>query len=231
MRRLAFLVCLLPLAAACGGGGSKSSSPATTPASTGIQAPDPGKQAFATLLHAAIKTDRKALWDALSKPSQKRLGPYQQFAETTAPAIARALQPFETKDLVPFISQNVSSQFGVVAVRSGTKALAFPVRNENGTWKIETPGPVTFRILGPAPGSKGSVQQVAVEARSPGVVDDAIVWVDGKLVRPTLAPGQGRATVFANLARPLGPGTHIAVVYAQQGKNASAQAWSFNATG
>jgi hypothetical protein len=231
MRRLALLLCLLPLAAACGGGGSKSSSPSTTPATTGVEAPDPGKQAFATLLHAAIKTDRKAMWNALSTPSQKRLGPYQQFAESTAPLIARALQPFETKDLVPFISQNVSSKFGVVAVRSGAKALAFPVRSENGTWKIETPGPVTFRILGPAPGSNGSVQQVAVEVHSPGVVDDAIVWVDGKLIRPTLAPGHGTATVFANLDRPLSPGTHIAVVYAQQGDNASAEAWSFSASG
>ena len=57
MRRLAVLVCLLPLVAACGGG-SKSSAP---PASTGVEAPDPGKQAFATLVHAAVQTDRKAM--------------------------------------------------------------------------------------------------------------------------------------------------------------------------
>ncbi len=226
MRRLALLLCLLPLVAACGGGGSKSSAP---PASTGIEAPDPGKQAFATLVHAAVQTDRKGMWNALSKESQKRLGPYSQFAETTAPLIARALAPFENKDLVPFISQSLSQRFGVVAVRSGAKALAFPVRSENGTWKIETPGPLSFRILSPQPGSKSSVEQIAVEVRSPGVVDDAVVWVDGKLLRPTLAPAKGRATVFANLDKPLPPGTHIAVVYAEEGNDASAQAWTFDA--
>jgi hypothetical protein len=105
------------------------------------------------------------------------------------------------------------------------------VRSEGGNWKIETPGPLTFKILSPQPGSKGSVEQIAVEVDSPGVVDDAVVWIDGKLVRPTLAPAQGRATVFANLDRPLKPGAHIAVVYAQEGNDASAQAWTFNASG
>jgi hypothetical protein len=226
MRRLGLLLLVVPLAAACGGG-SNSSAPATT----GTMAPDPGKQAFATLLRAAMQSDRKAMWEALSKPSQRRLGPYSQFAQVTAPAIAQALQPFENKHLVVFISQNISPKFGVVAVRSGTKALAFPVRSEKGTWKIETPGPLTFRIIAPAPGSTGAVLQTAAEVHSPGVVDDAIMWVDGKLLRPTLAPTKGRATVFANLARPLPRGAHIAVVYAEEGNDASAEAWTFNATG
>jgi hypothetical protein len=226
VRRLALLLLLVPLVAACGGG-SKSSAPATT----GAVAPDPGKAAFAALLRAALQSDRKAMWNALSKPSQERLGPYSTFAESTAPIIARALLPFENKDLIPFLSRNLSSQFGVVAVRSGTKALAFPVRNENGTWKIETPGPVTFQILGPAPGSTGSVSQVGVEVHAPRTVDDAVVWVDGKLVRPTLAPSGNRATVFANLAKPLAKGAHIAVVYAEAGNDASAEAWTFSASG
>lgn len=230
MRRLALLLVLVPLAAACGGG-SKGSAQPTTPATTGIQAPDPGKQAFATLVRAAVQTDRKAMWNALSKPSQKRLGPYSTFAETTAPAIAGALLPFENKQLVPFISRNLTREFGVVAVRSGTKALAFPIRNENGTWKIETPGPVVFRILGPLPGSNSAVSQIGVAVKAPRNVDDAVVWVDGKLVRPTLAPGKNEATVFANLPGSLPKGAHIAVVYAQAGNDASAEAWTFNASG
>lgn len=229
MRRLILLLVLVPLAAACGGG-SKSSAPPTIPATTGIEAPDPGKEAFATLVRAAVQSDRKAMWNAFSKPSQQRLGPYSTFAESTAPLIARALQPFENKQLVPFISRNLTPRFGVVAVRSGTNALAFPIRNENGKWKIETPGPVTFQILGPAPGSNSSVSQIGVEVHAPRTVDDAVVWVDGKLIRPTLAQGKNQGTVFANLGRSLPKGAHIAVVYAQAGNDVSAEAWSFEAS-
>lgn len=230
MRRLALLLMLVPLATACGGG-SKSSVPATSPAATGVEAADPGKEAFAILVRAAVRTDRKAMWDALSKESQERLGPYSTFAESTAPVIARALLPFENRQLVPFISRSLSPQFGVVAVRSGAKALAFPVRNENGKWKIETPGPVAFRILGPSPGSTGSVSQIGVEVHAPRLVDDAVVWIDGKLIRPTLAPGKNEATVFGDLPNSLPKGTHIAVVYAEAGADASAEAWTFNASG
>jgi hypothetical protein len=226
MGRLALTLVLLPLAAACGGS-DKDSAPTTSTAATA----DPGKAAIVALFQAASKDDRKALWNLLSKESQKRLGSYDNFQSQGAPVIERALVPFANKDLTPFVSQNISPQWGVVAIRSGEKALAFPLRSEDGAWKIETPGPLVFRILGPAPGSTGSVSQVAVEVNSPGVVDDAIVWIDGKLLHPTLAPARGKATVFANLDKPLARGTHIAVVYAEEGKDASAEAWSFNASG
>jgi hypothetical protein len=226
VRRLAIVLVLLPLAAACGGS-DKNPTPQTSSAASA----DPGKAAIAALFEAASKDDRKALWSLLSKESQQRLGGYDGFASQGAEAMERALVPFANKSLMPFVSQNISPQWGIVAIRSGAKALAFPLRNENGAWKIETPGPVVFGILAPQPGSTSTVSQVAVEAHSPGVVDDAIVWVDGKLVRPTLAPAQGKATVFANLADPLPRGTHIAVVYAEEGNDASAEAWSFNASG
>jgi hypothetical protein len=193
-------------------------------------AADPGKAALVALFQAATKDDRKALWNLLSTESQKRLGGYDSFQRLGAEMMERALVPFANKDLAPFISQNLSQQFGVVAIRSGAKALAFPLRSENGRWKIETPGPLVFRILGPEPGSKGQVSQVAFEVRSPGVVEDAVVWIDGRLVLPTLAPAKGRATVFASLSRPLEPGTHIAVGYAEEGNQASAEAWTFTAT-
>lgn len=227
VRRLAFLLVLVPLVAACGGGGGKKT--ASTPPTAGQ--PDPGRTAALALFRAAVKDDRRALWDVLSKESQKRLGGYDTFKSQGAVTMERALAPFADKNLTPFISQSLSQQFGVVAMHSGEKALAFPLRHEDGAWKIETPGPLTFQILGPTPGSTGSVSQVAVEVHSPGVVDDAVVWVDGKLVRPTLAPAQGKATVFANLAKPLPRGVHIAVVYAEEGNDASAEAWTFNASG
>lgn len=227
MRRLALVLVLVPLIAACGGGGSKKAPP-TTP--TAAQA-DPGRTATLALFRAAVKDDRKALWNVLSRESQQRLGGYDTFKAQGAVIMERALAPFASKDLAPFISQSLSQQFGIVALRNGAKALAFPLRHENGAWKIETPGPLSFQILGPAPGSNGSVSQIGVEVRSPGVVEDAVIWVDGKLVRPTLAPAQGKATVFANLAQPPSRGTHIAVVFAVEGNDASAEAWTFSASG
>jgi hypothetical protein len=228
VRRFACLIVLLPiLAGACGGGGGgdKTTPPATQAAT------DPGNTAVAALIHAAAQNDRKALWNLLSKPSQKRLGPtYADFASGSAAVIEQALKPFETKELTPFISQSVSEQFGLVAVRSGTKALAFPIRREGDTWKVETPGPIQFQILGPQPGSNSPVGQVAVEIKSPGVIGDAILFVDGKPVEASLTPKPGDATAFANLTKALPPGTHIAVAYAQEGNTAGAEAWSFTAT-
>jgi hypothetical protein len=224
VRRLAFVLVLLPLAAACG-----SSDKSSTPATSTTASADPGKAAIVALFQAAAKDDRKALWNLLSRQSQKRLGGYDMFRSQGAEAMERALVPFANKDLTPFISQSLSQRFGVVAIRSGAKALAFPLRNESGQWRIETPGPLVFRILGPRPGSRGQVSQIAFEVHSPGVVGDAVVWVDGRLVRPTLAPAKGRATVFASLRRPLAPGTHIAVGYAEEGDQASAEAWTFTA--
>jgi hypothetical protein len=224
VRRAALFLLVLPLiVVACGGGGGKKSS-------TSRDA-DPGKEAVGALLAAAQAKNAKAIWDLLSTPSQQRLGPtYGAFAARTAPQIERALKPFESASVTPFVSQSVSQLFGVVAIRNGAKALAFPLRSENGHWRIETPGPIAIQVLGPQPGSSGAVAQIGAEVRSPGVLDDAVVFVDGQTVRPTLAPRKGTATVFANLKEALPPGTHIAVVFAEEGTNASALAWSFDAT-
>jgi hypothetical protein len=224
VRRLALLLLVLPLAAACGGSDEKSA-PATT-----IRA-DPGQAVVAAALRAAANDDRKALWNLLSTASRKRLGGFEAFRREGARALERALAPFAGEEPVPFVSQSVSAPFGVVAIRSGARALAFPLRHEHGAWRIETAGPLAFRILSPPPGSKGAVTQIAAEVRSPGVVDDAVVWVDGRLVLPTLAPAQGKATVFASLPRPLSAGRHAAVVYAVQGNDAGAAAWTFSASG
>jgi hypothetical protein len=226
MRRFFPLLMVLPLVAvACGSGGGKKTTP-STPA-----ARDPGKAAVAALLQAAARNDASALWNILSKPSQRRLGPtLSTFRSRSAPAIEQALRPFENKSVTPFISQNVSQQFGVVAIRSGARSLAFPLRHENGAWKIETPGPVQFQILGPQPGSHGPVAQIGVEVHSTGVLGDAIVFVDGKPVRPNLTTAPRSATVFANLQPALPAGVHIAVIYAEEGSNASAEAWTFTAT-
>jgi len=223
MRRFAALLVLVPLVvAACGGGGKKTTT-------TGATA-DPGRAAVVALLHAAVHHDTKALWNLLTTDSQKRLGPYATFVARGAAAVEKSLVPFEAKTLSPFISQSVSQQFGIVAVRSGPRALAFPLRHENGAWRIETPGPVTISISGPQPGSRGLVAQIGIEIHAPASPDDGILWVDGSVVQSQIYTAAKSATVFANLAHALAPGAHIAVAYAEAGNNASAVAWTFTAT-
>src|SRR5712692_4324564 len=110
---LPLLVVLALVAAGCGGDKKK----VTTSTSA---APDPGKVAVHALLQAAARNDAGALWNLLSKPSQKRLGPtLSAFRSLSTRDIERTLRPFESTSLTPFISQSVSQQFGLVAVRSG----------------------------------------------------------------------------------------------------------------
>ncbi|HST25493.1 MAG TPA: hypothetical protein VLJ76_05850 [Gaiellaceae bacterium] len=224
MRRLAALVLLLPLAlVACGGGGKKSSTTTSTAA-------DPGRTAIVALLHAASHHDAQALWALLSTQSQKRYGSLAAFRAGAATTIEKSLVPFEHETISPFISQSVSQQFGIVAVRAGSKALAFPLRHQNGGWKVETPGPVTISISGPQPGSHGLVAQIGVEIHAPTSPDDGVLWVDGSPVQSQIYSGPKSATVFANLTKALPAGIHIAVAYAEAGNNASAVAWTFTAT-
>jgi hypothetical protein len=194
-------------------------------------APDPGKRLAAALLTAAQNHNAKAIWSLLSKPSRRRLGPtLTQFKKAGAPQIERALIPFETRSVKLFLDRTLTDRFGIVAMRTGAHALAFPLRLEQRAWKIETPGPIRIRIIGPAPGSRGTVSQVAFGTTSPATLHDAIVFVDGKLYPPNLVPSGRTATVYVTLPKALRPGVHIAVAYAEQGASVSALAWSFRAT-
>ena len=192
--------------------------------------PDPGKRLAAALLSAASEHNAKHIWLLLSKPSQRRLGPtFAAFKRANAVRIERALEPFESPAVKLFIDRSLSDRFGLVAMRNGVRAIAFPLRREGKTWKIETPGPVQIAIIAPRPSSSGRVTQVAFEATGPGAIDDAIIFLDGKLYPPNLAPSGKKATVYVTLPKPLKRGVHIAVAYAFQGANVSALAWSFAA--
>lgn len=219
MRRLlaALVVALVPTVVGL--------APAAAPA-----APDPGRRLAAALLTAATQHDARGIWRVLSTPSRRRLGPtFAAFERTNAAAIQRALVPFESPSVKLFVDQTVSSRFGLVAMRNGTRALAFPLRREQAGWRIETPGPINLRILGPTPGSRGPVTQVAFEASGPAGIGDAIIFVDGRLYPPKLASAGRKATVFVTLPKQLRRGVHIAVAYAEQGAAVSALAWSFAA--
>ncbi|HZR92093.1 MAG TPA: hypothetical protein VFA44_06750 [Gaiellaceae bacterium] len=231
MGRLAaiVLVFLLVLAvAACGGGGKKAqSTPAT---STSAAHRDPGKAALASFLEAAKRHDAAALWGLLSSPSRERLGPsLALFRRTSAATIEQALVPFERGGNELVLSRPTGPSFGLVAIRSGVRALAVPLRKEGSAWKIETPGPITIDISGPQPGSSGPVGKVAVELHGVHGVGEAGLFLDGSPLGAKVTVGRGSATVYANLAQAAPAGLHVAVAYAQFGRNVSALAWTFRA--
>lgn len=194
-------------------------------ASAAPAAPGPGRRLVAALLAAARRHDAKTVWPLLSRPSQRRLG------RAGVVRLERELGPFEPRSATVFLDRILTDRFGVVALRNGRRALAFPLRREGTAWKLETPGPLRLRVLGPAPGSRGRVAQVAFEAVGPGPADDAVVFVDGRLYPPYLVPSGRTATVYVTLRRALKRGVHVAVGYAEQGANVSALAWSFSASG
>jgi len=226
MRRVAFLplVLVLPMiAAACGGGGKHTQSAATPP--------DPGAQTMRALIAAAAKDDRATVWSLLSTPSQKRLGPtFPAFDRGPAAGIEQTLRPFAKATGKPLVSERLTDQFGVVAVKRGTNALAVVLRKEGGAWKAELQSPVSIDIGGPQPGSRTLVGQIGVEVHAPATPTVGYLWVDGTTLNPMIYPGRTSATVYANLDKPLPAGTHTAVAFAQEGRDATARAWTFTAT-
>jgi hypothetical protein len=210
------------LLAACGG--HKESAP-TTPTT----ARDPGREVLGAFVTAAAAGDSKAMWELLSKPSQRRAGPtLAAFAAGKAKELRRTLSPFAKDKLPVQVSENISDRFGIVALSRGTHAYAVPLRHEGDVWRVELPGPVRLEVLGPPPGSRGKfVDQIGVEVHGRGSEGPAVVYADGVTLDANEYGGPKSATVYANLEGGLEKGRHTAVAYAERGNNAAARAWVF----
>jgi hypothetical protein len=215
MRKAACLLALVALLAAGCGGGS---------------ADDPGAAVIAKLVDAAKNDDAAAMWQLLSTPSQRRLGPTEEaFAAKRAKSLARRLAPFaDGYELA--VSNPITDLFGLVAIARGKSAFGTPLRLEGKDWKVELGGPIALEVLGPRPGSRGPVGQVGVEVHTPGGVGDSLLYVDGSTLDARAYSGPKGATVFANIPGLLRPGRHVAVAYADRGDSAAATAWTFRAT-
>lgn len=229
MRRAALLCLLVVLAAVgagCGGGGG------AAPAETEERRPgDPGVDVVTRLVRAVRANDVAALWELLSEPSRRRAGGnLRAFGEKDAVELARQIRPFLTTGFDVVVSERITDVFGVVAVARDERAWAGALRLEDDEWKLELLGPVTIEVLGPRPGSRGSVGQIGVEVHGRGAEGNALLYLDGVSLVVRAAVGPASATVFANLASRLAPGLHNAVAFASRGGNAAATAWTFRAT-
>ena len=231
MRRFLPIVLVVLLLAGCGGG-EKTAQTTTTPQGT-TAAPDPGKDAVDALLGAAAAGRTEAIWGMLSSDSKQRLGPtLGKFKGGAGGELTDSLGAFRDPKVI--VSERITPEFGVVAIdgrQNGKKSVyAVPLRLEGTTWKLELGGPVKIRVLGPQPGSRGLVAQIAAAVSGPGGSGSAVMYLDGHTENPKVAGTTSNSTLYANFDEALDPGRHTVVVFASDGRNAGATAWAFTAT-
>lgn len=229
---LAAVLVLAALTAGCGGGG-KSSSPATTAATATTPRPpkDPGMAVIRQAVEAVRTGNRAALWNLLSAPSRRRLGPsFAAFRRRGALRVERSLRPFTSRPYHRVVSQRITPDppFALVAIASGRQAYAAPLRREGGQWKLELgPGPLRIVMALPPPRSVSKVAQLAFELHGPQAGVIALLYADHQPLEGTEYTAPRSATIVANLTSPLRRGTHTGVAFATAGDAAVARAWTF----
>jgi hypothetical protein len=209
-----------PIAAGCGGGTSAAPTATTPPPATKAPA-DPGRDAIEAFVGAARRGDAAAMWRMLSSSSRERVGPsLTAFRHDEAATLRRglgSLRPFKV-----IVSERITSEFGVVAIDDRRRVDAFALRLEGKRWRVELGSPVRIRPVG-----KPLAVQVAAAVEGPGGPGTAVMYVDGQTVNPEVAGSTRSSTIYANLDPALGPGRHTLVVFASDGREASASAWAF----
>lgn len=236
MLRALVLAVLAAVVAGCGGGGQ--SAPATTAPPVATTAPaDPGKATIEAFVGAARAGQAARLWAMLSTSAKHSLGPtLAGFRKRAATQLAEGVGSFDRFRVI--VSERVTPEFGVVAI-DGPRLVegareqsvyAVALRLEGTRWKVELGGPVKVRPIGPDPGARETVvAQVAVAVQGPGGAGTAVMYVDGQTVNPEARGTATNSTLFANFDPALDPGRHTVVVFASDGREASATAWAFTA--
>jgi hypothetical protein len=221
VRRLAPALVLVVLAG-CGGGGTEGAKTVTAPAVRKVPA-DPGKVTISAFAAAAREGSIATMWRQLSTTSRDRLGPTRAaFKRLSAPELRKRFGSFRRYKLI--VSERITPELGVVAIDGGRRVDAVAVRLEGTTWKVELGGPVRIRLLG-----QPLLVQVAAAVEGPGGVGTAVMYIDGETVNPKVAGTATNSTLYANLVPALNPGRHTIVIFASDGREASAAAWAFTA--
>ena len=255
MLRATSLVLLVLVAAACSGGGGESvgsattsAAPTTTEAAPTTTEPDPFPtvqpgQVLTRFVRAARAGNTRAIWQLLSVPSRRRLGPtFEGFEARSGPRLAREVGVFVPGSSRVFLDEPITSLFAVAAYGGRTTigegrpfgSYAAALRLEDGGWRLELGGPVQLQPLGPDPGSvaRGTFQLAAgVEANA--AVAEAGIWLDGQTV-PGRTAGAGdarRVTLFGDSSGRIPRGPHAVVSFASTFADASALAWMFTYRG
>jgi hypothetical protein len=224
----ALLAAAVLVLGAAGCGGKKAAAPTTT--TTGPRRSlDPGHDAVIGMIRAVRSRDAPALWALLSKPTRRQLGPtFAAFRRRSAPALERDFRYWLFHPFREVVSERITGRFGLIAIASGPRMFAAPLRLERKQWKLDLdPGTLRILDLRPFPGSRSRVAQIAYEIHGIRGGPTAVLYADGVTLNSREYAGPGSATVFANLDSPLTRGRHNAVAFVTDGNDAAAKAWTF----
>jgi hypothetical protein len=225
-------VAALLLVAGCAGGSNDSEEPAPAAVDellTKVEQTRPGVvlQAFA---RAAARGDERLMWERLSAPSKRRLGPtLARFRLGAASLIQLELRSIGRRPELT-LSQTIAPPFAVAAVERQSAVYASALRLERGLWRIELGSPVQLKPLRPKPGETVARRtQLAADVRAGTPLIEAGLWLDGAAF-PSRGggPTANAMTMFGETPR-LSSGPHTVVAFASTIANATARAWAFRA--
>ena len=245
---------LLAIAAACllagcsAGGddsGREASPPPAPPADTAPPPPEPlsadaAEAVLTEFVAAAGDGDAAGMWELLSRPTKRRLGPSERrFAAREAGALELAVGSFARLDAFHLIlAEPLSAEWGIAAIEGRREvdgeqrfgAYAAALRAESGRWKLELGGDVSLRPLAPDPIEvKKAHPLLAVEISSGARVIEGGLWLDGAAFPAEGGGSDARHfTIFGEPTEALTRGRHSVVAFGMAGKTAAAVAWTFS---
>ena len=208
----------------------------TTTAPEPFPSATPGR-VLTRFIRAARAEDVESMWELLSIPSQRRLGPsLVVFRSRAGRSLAAELGRFVPRRSRVFLEEPITSLFAVAAYGGRTQigerrpfaSYAVALRREDEGWRIELGGPVDLRPLGPDPGATESGPfQLAAGAKATAPIAEAGLWLDGQAVPGRTAGTPADVTMFSDSRGRLPAGPHAIVAFAATFADASALAWNF----
>ena len=121
-----------------------------------------------------------------------------------------------------------TGSWAVVQSSRGNTAHAVAFRFDGKEWVPDQTGKVKVAVLGPQPGTAAPrLPQVAIGITSKLPFVDSGLWVDGKELFEKGGGSATSGTIYGAPAKPLEPGTHVAVGYARNIADGTAVAWVF----
>jgi hypothetical protein len=184
-----------------------------------------------SFVRAARRRDERGMWQRLSAPSRRLLGPgLAAFRRGSAAGLEQELSGLGRRNRL-FLSVTITSSFAVAAVVHGSRVYAAALRLEDGLWRVELASPIQIKPLRPKPGETVKRRtQLAAEVTAGAPVVEAGLWLDGRAF-PSRGGGAtpNALTMFGETAR-LAPGAHTVVAFASTTAGATARAWAFRAS-
>jgi hypothetical protein len=199
-------------------------------------APAAGKQ-LERFVAAAARSDTAAMFRMLSERARVLYGPTEaDFSAQVGRELMTTLRSFTIGGgrASLALAARATDEWAVAAISgyailAGEKqhgAYAVPLRREDGEWRIELGGTVTFNPLTPdGTVPTGPTPEIATEVTPSEPILEYAAWVDRRPLGARLSPDGLLLT--ASVATPLAEGRHTVVTFAATESSAGANAFTF----